>query len=90
MSLYKASIDYGHTRNTKTNWVKFKDAENSYMMMAYTLNLTNVGVKTHRATPVEEDGYLEVSPYTEMYHPLIGHHPLFNFRRICFCCLVMR
>ena len=90
MSLYKASIDYGHVRDTKTNWVKFKDAENSYMMMAYSLNLTNVGVKTHKATPVEKDGYLEVSPYVEMYSPLAGYHTLFNASRKFFMCKYLR
>lgn len=90
MSLYKASIDCGNERSTKMKWLKFEDAENPYMRMAYTLNLTNVGNRTHRCTPVEKDGYLEVSPYTELYSPLAGYHALFSFRRKCFCCWLMR
>ena len=81
MSMYKASIDYGHTRSTKVIWDKKK-------VMACSLNLTNVGVKTHRATPVEEDGYLEVSPYIEMYSPLAGYHTLFS--RKFFMCKYLR
>lgn len=83
MSLYKASIDSGHTRSMKITWDKKK-------VMAYSLNLTNVGIKTHRATPVEEDGYLEVSPYVEMYSPIAGYLTLFNASRKFFMCKYLR
>ena len=83
MSLYKASIDYGHVRSTKIILAKKKT-------MAYSLNLTNVGAKTHRATPVEEDGYLEVSPYIEMYSPLAGYHTSLNASRKFFMCKYLR
>ena len=83
MSLYKASIDYNHTHSTKIIWDKHK-------AMACSLNLTNVGVKTHRATPVEEDGYLEVSPYIEMYSPLAGYHTSLNASRKFFMCKYLR
>ena len=82
MSLYKASIDSGHTRSMKIIWDKKKT-------MACSLNLTNVGKKTHRALPISESHNLIVSPYMEIIDKY-DYIPILDVDKRPLACVIMR
>ena len=56
---------------------------------SYSLNLTNVGKKTHRALPISESHNLIVSPYMEIIDKY-DYIPILDVDKRPLACVIMR